>query len=165
MVRLFLLLVVPTAAFAQSTCYSPSDCVPPQVCSAYKYGAQIDNLPGKCVEEEHSELELEESFSSVSAPLPEPEPVEAPTPIHEPVDQGEIPGEKEADEVAKEQREEGIVEESPSSAESMDAKEEEVAKEKQTFVQSTISAIGNTFNTIGNVVADGVEAIFCLFFC
>ncbi len=135
-------LLIPVAAWAQATCYSPSDCAAPQVCSSVLDGV----IPGRCTE---------------PAAEQEPEPEKpAPTPI---TDVAPPPAAPQA------QEEEPIVEEVLQAPEESEEPEEipqpspaplEPEEEPRGFFQS----IGDAFlYSVDTIFIEPVRKLFCWF--
>jgi len=146
----FLIMIILTLLLAQATCYTPSDCVSPQICTAILDGV----APGTCV------IVEPEPMPEPPPPPPKPEPP-APPPPPEPMPDEAPSGAKVGDP-------EPIMIDVPDlelerdvpvlRLDDEDEEPEEEEPERPFFLAPVINPIVNLFK---KAVADPAAALFC----
>lgn len=137
---LFAAAFLPVIAFAQGTCYSPSDCAAPLICSSFMDGV----FPGVCMEAAEGEVPLHELIDAV--------PVESSSSSESSVSSSSTSSVPSRQPSLAEVRVLFSASSSVSSDESSSSAEEENTQEEPT---------GNFFTKAW----DGVKSFFCYFFC
>jgi len=140
-------LLIPVAAWAQATCYSPSDCAAPQVCSSVLDGV----IPGRCTE---------------PAAEQEPEPEEpAPTPIIDVAPPPTVPqAQEEQEPIVEEVIQETEESEEPEEIPQPNPAPSELAQEPEEEPRGFFQSIGDAFlYSVDTIFIEPARKLFCWF--